>query len=122
MKEYVKKKKLRSKRIYNKVSNKVSNKSEKLKMSMSMSKSEMELSMPKLLEVEVEEVSNPKSIIKAKKLTKKYVHELIEECGRLYGFDGKEALIKLNLELLPPMTSFFPNEELKKWLINLLMI
>jgi hypothetical protein len=33
-----------------------------------------------------------------KKLTKKYVHELIEECGRLYNFDVKEALIKLNLE------------------------
>lgn len=33
-----------------------------------------------------------------KKLTKKYVCEMIEECGRLYNFDGKEALIKLNLE------------------------
>jgi len=33
-----------------------------------------------------------------KKLTKKSVCEMIEECGRLYNFDGKEALIKLNLE------------------------
>ena len=36
--------------------------------------------------------------VSTKKLTKKSVCEMIEECGRLYNFDGKEALIKLNLE------------------------
>ena len=45
-------------------------------------------------------VEMPISIVKnaKKKLTKKSVCEMIEECGRLYNFDGKEALIKLNLE------------------------
>jgi hypothetical protein len=55
-----------------------------MSMSMSMSKSN--------------EVSMSMSKSKSKKLTKKYVRELIEECGRMYNFDGKEALIKLNLE------------------------
>jgi hypothetical protein len=51
---------------------------------------EMSMSMPM-----------PMAIVKkatTKKLTKKSVCEMIEECGRLYNFDGKEALIKLNLE------------------------
>lgn len=43
------------------------------------------------------EVSKSRSKI-VKKLTKKIVCEMIEECGRMYNFDGKEALIKLNLE------------------------
>ena len=42
------------------------------------------------------EMSMPKVV--SKKLTKKSVREMIEECGRLYNFDSKEALIKLNLE------------------------
>ena len=56
-------------------------------VSMSMSKSKEEIPM-----------SMSMSMSKSKKLTKKYVRELIEECGRMYNFDGKEALIKLNLE------------------------
>ena len=47
------------------------------------------------------EMSMSMSMVKksvTKKLTKKSVCEMIEECGRLYNFDGKEALIKLNLE------------------------
>jgi len=42
--------------------------------------------------------SNSNSNVVIKKLTKKVVREMIEECGRLYNFDSKEALIKLNLE------------------------
>jgi len=42
--------------------------------------------------------SNTNSNVVIKKLTKKVVREMIEECGRLYNFDSKEALIKLNLE------------------------
>jgi len=38
------------------------------------------------------------NVVFSKKLTKKVVREMIEECGRLYNFDSKEALIKLNLE------------------------
>jgi len=44
------------------------------------------------------EMSNSNSNVVIKKLTKKVVREMIEECGRLYNFDSKEALIKLNLE------------------------
>jgi len=47
-------------------------------------------------EMQVEMSMVKKSV--TKKLTKKSVCEMIEECGRLYNFDGKEALIKLNLE------------------------
>jgi len=43
------------------------------------------------------EMSMSMSMVK-KSVTKKSVCEMIEECGRLYNFDGKEALIKLNLE------------------------
>lgn len=39
---------------------------------------------------------------KSKKLTKKVVKELIEACGVMYNFDGKEALIRLNLEKEKP--------------------
>jgi hypothetical protein len=57
-------------------------------MSMPIEMSNMEVSM-----------SMSKSTTKiVKKLTKKSVCEMIEECGRMYNFDGKEALIKLNLE------------------------
>jgi hypothetical protein len=55
---------------------------------------EMPMSMSMSMSI-VKEVTVKKQ---QKKLTKKYVHELIEECGRLYNFDVKEALIKLNLE------------------------
>ena len=37
-----------------------------------------------------------------KKITKKVVKELIETCGMMYNFDGKEALIRLNLEKEKP--------------------
>lgn len=40
--------------------------------------------------------------LKSKKLTKKVVKELIEACGVMYNFDGKEALIRLNLEKEKP--------------------
>jgi hypothetical protein len=40
--------------------------------------------------------------LKSKKLTKKVVKELIERCGVMYNFDGKEALIRLNLEKEKP--------------------
>ena len=66
------------------------------------------MSMPIAVEMEVvmEVVSMPPPTVKevtvkkapTKKLTKKSVCEMIEECGRLYNFDVKEALIKLNLE------------------------
>jgi hypothetical protein len=49
------------------------------------------------MEMSTIEVSKSKSK-SVKKLTKKSVCEMIEECGRMYNFDGKEALIKLNLE------------------------
>jgi len=50
--------------------------------------------------VEMSTIEMPIPIVKnaKKKLTKKSVCEMIEECGRLYNFDVKEALIKLNLE------------------------
>ena len=38
------------------------------------------------------------NVVVSKKLTKKVVREMIEECGRMYNFDSKEALIKFNLE------------------------
>ena len=47
--------------------------------------------------VEKEE-KEEKEVKYRKKYTKKYVHDLIEECGRLYNFDVKEALIKLCVE------------------------
>jgi len=66
-----------------------------------MSTVEMPMSIPmssvEVSTVEVSTASNPKSK-SVKKLTKKMVCEMIEECGRMYSFDGKEALIKLNLE------------------------
>ena len=63
-------------------------------MSMPMS---MSMSMSSEVSKEVTK-SMSMSMSKSKKLTKKNVRELIEECGRMYNFDGKEALIKLNLE------------------------